>query len=143
MAKKKANEYKLPPEEYRTILKQVELEAISLEDCSAKIRRDKLNKSAEVAVTDRLSHKVQGKNMVEIDHHYELIAGSGTKKDFALKIICVFKLRYSSESGLSEDFINIFKERNVPLNTWPYFREFVQNMTQRMNIPPLTLPLLK
>jgi len=136
-------EYRLNPEDYRATLKQIELEGIDLEECSCKLRRDKLGKSLRIFIKQTVTHEVQGENLILVGFSCELFASSGAKKDFALRIICTFKLRYSSKMTLKEDFIEIFKERNVPVNTWPYFREFVQNMTQRMNIPPLTLPLLK
>jgi hypothetical protein len=143
LAKQKTEEYKLSPKDYGEILKQVELEDIMLEECSAKARKDRLTKPATVSIKQSMSYEKQGENLVLITSNYELIASSGLKKDFALKILCLFKLRYSSSSPLTDDFLGIFTERNVPMQTWPYFREFVQSMTQRMNIPPLTIPLLK
>lgn len=143
MGKKNPDEFRLSPQDYRAMLKHVQLEDISLEECSAKVRRDKPDKSVGIAVKDKISAELQGENSVQIDHSYELVASPGAKKDFVLKIACVFRLRYSSNEPLTEDFLEIFRKRNVPLNTWPFFRELVQSITQRMNLPPLTLPLLK
>lgn len=36
-----------------------------------------------------------------------------------------------------------FAKINPIYNVWAYWREFVQNMTTRMNLPVLTMPLLK
>lgn len=143
MGTKNPDEYRLSPQDYRAMLKQVQLEEIALEECSAKVRRDRLDKSVGIVVKDKISSELQGENIVRIEHSYELVASPGAKKDFALKIVCVFRLRYSSKVALTEDFLEIFRKRNVSLNTWPYLRELVQGITQRMNIPPLTLPLLK
>ncbi|MHC1727272.1 MAG: hypothetical protein AB9866_14910 [Syntrophobacteraceae bacterium] len=115
-----------------------------LEECSAKIQRDRLGKPLEIKIDQEVSHRSLADTLVLVNHSYKLIAAApGAKKDFALKVTCSFGLKYSSEAGISDDFMEIFKARNIPLNTWPYFREFVQSITQRMNIPPLTLPLLK
>jgi preprotein translocase subunit SecB len=142
---KKKPDYKIDPQEYRSMLKSIQLENIWLEECSAKIRKDKTvdNSPVEVSVNDKLSYEIITENLLHISHSFEVIATPGSKKEFVFKIASTFKLRYSSEAPLSESFVEIFKDRNVPINTWPYFREFVQSITQRMNIPPLTLPLLK
>ncbi len=143
--KKKKQEYKIEPSEYRSMLKAMQLEGIWLEECSAKLRKDRAadKSQVEVSVTDKLSYEILSENLLNIVHSFELVATPGDKKEYVLKILSTFKLRYRSEVSLSEDFVEIFKNRNVPVNTWPYFREFIQNMTQRMNLPALTLPLLK
>lgn len=141
---KKDGDFKLTPPEYRSQLKQVQLDEIMLEECSAKIQRERLGKLLEIQIDQKVSHKCLASTRVVVNHSYKLIAAApGAKKEFALKVTCSFGLKYSSEVDISEDFMEIFKVRNIPLNTWPYFREFVQSITQRMNIPPLTLPLLK
>ncbi len=38
--------------------------------------------------------------------------------------------------------LTLFSKRNVPMNVWPYFRELVSTLTQRMELPPLYIPLL-
>ena len=144
MAKQlKAKSYKLTPQEYRAVLKDVELEEVMLEEASAKIHRDKLDKSLEISIDEKITHEIQGDTVLSVHHFYTLIAPPGSKKDYFLKLTCAFGLKYSTKTALSESFIEIFKDTNIPLNTWPYFREFAQSMTQRMNIPPLTLPLRK
>ncbi|MCC6262080.1 MAG: hypothetical protein IT169_00765 [Bryobacterales bacterium] len=39
--------------------------------------------------------------------------------------------------------VDAFANGNAIFNVWPYFREFLQNMTVRMGHPPLTAPFLK
>lgn len=41
---------------------------------------------------------------------------------------------------LTDDHLKHFADKNGVFNAWPYWREFVQNMTTRMQLPPLTLP---
>jgi len=43
----------------------------------------------------------------------------------------------------SPEALRAFSQTNAVFNAWPYWREFVQNMTARMNLPPLTLPLFR
>jgi len=36
-----------------------------------------------------------------------------------------------------------FARTNGIYNAWPYWREFVQNMIARMNLPPLVIPVFR
>lgn len=69
--------------------------------------------------------------------------GSRTKPD--LQITCSFELTYSLPKNLaaSEGEIDAFCQTNAMLNSWPYWREFVQSTVVRMNMPPLVLPLFR
>jgi len=52
-------------------------------------------------------------------------------------------LEYTSDIQINDKIYSIFKDRNVPLNAWPYFREFVHSSTLRMHLPALVLPVYK
>ncbi|MBN2053445.1 hypothetical protein JW905_00900 [bacterium] len=49
-------------------------------------------------------------------------------------------MRYDAPD-FNDSVWDVFSALNIPLNAWPYLREYVQNVTQRLGIPPLTLPL--
>jgi preprotein translocase subunit SecB len=144
-AARKLKEPRITPEEYFEMLKGVDLVDLYLAECAASVNKEKIELQRELSFSwkDDVSYEAGSPDLLRAKHHFELTAPGNSKKDFLVKISCTFVLRYSTQQELSEDFLEIFIERNVPLNTWPYFRELVQNMTQRMNIPPLTLPLLK
>lgn len=54
-----------------------------------------------------------------------------------------FGLDFASEMPLTEDLFAVFGEINLPVNTWPYLREFVSTTMGRMGWRPFTLPALK
>ncbi|WP_297859732.1 hypothetical protein [Meiothermus sp.] len=58
-----------------------------------------------------------------------------------------FGFWYSSklqpESEGFAGYFEVFKEINLPINMWPFVREFIYNTTARMDWPPFTLPLRK
>ena len=54
----KAKSYKLTPQEYRAILKDVELEEVMLDEASAKIHRDKIDKSLEISIDEKITHEI-------------------------------------------------------------------------------------
>ena len=61
----------------------------------------------------------------------------------AVEISVTYNIYYSKKEKLqiSEDFFEPFSKFILGMMVWTYFREFVQNMIGRMNLPPLTLPL--
>jgi hypothetical protein len=58
---------------------------------------------------------------------------------------CTWEVDYRLAEGYQPTprTVRAFKDGNAIFNCWPYFREFVQNAVTRMNLPPLTLPLLR
>lgn len=130
--------------EYGQIIRGVTLDEIYLESSSVAHNRESLLKrDLQITVRDRASY-VQENNKVKVIHKYYLTAKeSEMEKKFVIKISVCFCLVFLTDSPFSKEFFEIFKNINLPVNSWPYFREFVQNMTQRMNIPPITIPLLK
>jgi hypothetical protein len=43
----------------------------------------------------------------------------------------------------SEEELESFAATNGIFNCWPYFREFVDSCSSRMNLPPIVLPLFR
>jgi preprotein translocase subunit SecB len=76
---------------------------------------------------------------------------AGTRKPTAseeetlFSINCSFEAIYilRPEFTPSDKQIDAFKEGNAIFNCWPYCRQHVQDMIQRMGLPPITLPFLR
>jgi len=71
-------------------------------------------------------------------------SGSDTREPFA-EIQAAFSLAYKADAldDLSKEHVDCFANTNGFYNAWPYWREFAQNMTARLNLPPLTLPVFR
>jgi len=54
-----------------------------------------------------------------------------------------FGLEFSSQEPMTDEIFGTFSEFNLPLNTWPYLREFVATTTGRMGWTAATLPTFK
>lgn len=72
------------------------------------------------------------------------------REDLLFKIKFLLNLKYYLEAENIEEFIekqkeeiNIFVDRNVPINAWPYARETVSSLSTRMGFPALVLPSFK
>jgi preprotein translocase subunit SecB len=57
-----------------------------------------------------------------------------------IEAVFVLVYRVSSLTGLKEENFEAFANANGIYNSWPYWREFVQNTVVRMSLPPLTIP---
>lgn len=75
-----------------------------------------------------------------VDHRYNVTISEKDTKGAKAKISVTFRVVYSSKIPISDGLFEIFKARNLPLNTWPYFREFIHNTTMRMGWSPLIAP---
>ena len=134
---------KMSPDEYRKVLEQVNLKSIEMDACSMKTRREKLGKNMKVDVGHKTSYQIEEDSRATVFSDYEFVATKSTKKEFAAKITASYRVILVAESPFSEEFMDIYSEVNLQMNTWPYFRELVHNMIQRAGLPPLTLPFLR
>jgi len=59
------------------------------------------------------------------------------------KVEVEFGLDFDSEEAMTDEMFALFAENNLPLNTWPYLREFLASTVTRMGWIPFTLPARK
>lgn len=82
------------------------------------------------------------------DHH-ELIAFQDFRltyrhEEAELGVLRVgFGLSYTLNVPIDADLWQVFRERNLPVNAWPFLREYVSNTLGRMGWTPYLLPALK
>jgi len=134
----------ISPEEYKKILKGLDLISISLKESKAFINTD-INPPIELSIQikDEASYKIKDDRFVFIFQKYKIDARKPESKTRFIQIEVVFLVKVHSEDKFTDEFFDIYKNVSLHLNTWPYLREFVNQTTSRMNIPPLTLPFYK
>ncbi len=54
-----------------------------------------------------------------------------------------FGLHFSSSRPMTEPIFRVFKDVNLPINSWPFLREAVSTAIGRMGWPSFTIPALK
>lgn len=81
-----------------------------------------------------------GKNIFNFYHTTKLIVEN--RKNYLFKIDIVYLVRILSEDNLSDNFLGQFADRNINLIVHPFLREFITNVTAKMNVPPLILPFI-
>jgi hypothetical protein len=76
-----------------------------------------------------------------IFHHYtvhvETVDAPLAELDIALGV------DFASKLPLTDEIFAIFEDVNLPVNTWPFLREFVSTAVGRMGWIPFTIPALK
>jgi preprotein translocase subunit SecB len=135
---------KIPPEEYQTILKGLDLKSISLIESKTKLDETSFNPEIKVDIAETSESEITNNELLIIKR-YRLTGIAKDEEKNCIEIIGKFKVVYSIESKreITKDFINLFNQISVEYILWPYFRELVQSMVTRLNLPPLTLPLKK
>ncbi len=147
MKQKQKDKPPLSPKEYKEELRSVDLSKIELDSCSAKLRRDRLQAipgPITLDVTNKAEHKIIDPKMAVLTEQFLLVGTRTTKRDYIIRIECTLSVTLTKTKGeFTREFLDTYMIVNLDLNTWPYFREFVHNITHRMDIPPLVLPFLK
>lgn len=134
----------ISPEEYANILSSISLTQIMLNDCSVKKHEVKTKGGAiDLDISMKLGYE-QNASEVGFLTSYKLdgVKRSEGAEEKVFTITVSFLLSYmkTKEVEITKEFVNVFKDNSIELVSWPYFREFVQNMISRMGFPPLTLP---
>lgn len=62
---------------------------------------------------------------------------------FLINATFILVYSFNQKEDFKKDDLGMFANVNGVFNCWPYWREFVQNITPRMGLPSLIVPLLK
>lgn len=127
--------------EYASFIGQIELEAIWLKEARLTNHHGpRPPLGARLTVTDDATWESLPKGF-RAYHRYTV----GILSDQAplAEMEVAFGLDFSSSEPMSDRIFAVFREANLPVNTWPYLREFVGTMAARMGWLAITLPTLK
>lgn len=141
----------IDPNEYRKLIEAVELAEMYFTDLQA--WRDS---SIDGQLTARTQMDIRRDPVADGNHDIVarvtfLLQGflhetKDTSKE-VVKIKLEWLVRYSYQKARdfhpSNDLVEEFVQRNVPVNVWPYIRYIVSMLTIQMCLPPLILPMWK
>ena len=133
----------IDPKVYKKILEGLQLKSLSVMKGQFTSSKENFIPNSEVDISEKAQFEIESKNSIKILHNYNLKIKNHKNKKNILQINLSFELVFSSKETFTQEFFDVYKEDSLPINTWPYFREFVSSLIQRMNFPPLTLPLFK
>jgi preprotein translocase subunit SecB len=82
------------------------------------------------------------KDYFDVSARFRLTVEDKAKALTALAIECEFAGHFHcGASELPHEFADRFTQSELRVILWPYFREFVNDITGRMSIPPVLIPL--
>jgi len=143
MAKAKTIKKANPTLKYAEFVKQLEILHIRLHD--AKIESVgfwEFEGKLSVDFKTKSRYELVDDGFVIYQRYSARILDGNTKKKVA-RIAVTFAVYYESAIPVDDELYERFSNTNLIVNTWPYFREFVHNMSARMNLPPLVAPVAK
>lgn len=128
-------------ERYAEFIGQIELTAIWLHD--ARIQNHSGPETPEravFAIESDAEWQDQPDGFRVLNHYHVRIEAADT---VLADVEVTFGLHFRSGSPMMDEIFTLFHDVNLPVNTWPYLREFVATAVGRMNWQPFTLPTLK
>lgn len=130
------------PEEYGEFVQQIDLVDIWLIEANViNNHGPRAPRQAALAITGSEATWSSTDNGFDIRFPYVVRFAGGDEVHAEIKM--VFGLRFSSPKPMTGEIFDIFKDVNLPLNTWPFLREFVSNTLGRMGWQPYALPAYK
>jgi len=138
----KEKNVKLTKQAYNTFVENLHIKDIRL--ASATVRNLDCSYSPSSAeVRWKIAAKYENRDdKIEILNRYNVRIVE-LEKDKGLKatLSITFCVTYDSKTAMTEELFEKFREENLLLHTWPYFREFVHNAVLRMGWPPFIAPI--
>lgn len=133
------------------VLNRVELVDVRLMDSGVrtKVRDTSSIPSAQLTVNHgtRVIHRGADMFIVRAVLDAKVLSGGqeATESQPPIRMTAGFALQYllPNASDVSDEVLEEFARVNGAFNAWPYFREYLQSTSARMNLPPLVLPVLR
>lgn len=135
--------------EYEVFLRELDLIALGLKDCSASVERHKYYaiprdaKRREVTSSYRVATFDQGRDDDHFDCEGEFAVRIFSKTDAhpALVVACTIEAHFHTPKNTPREFADRFASSELKLVLIPYFRSYVTDLTARMAIAPIVVPL--
>jgi preprotein translocase subunit SecB len=129
--------------DYQTFLASLDVYTIVLARSAFRIERDDFFEGSE---DNRMSFRLSSKPLTIAEKHFDVrstlnleVTNEKLKKT-VLQFAATFELHFHG-TPISDEFVRDLCSSEIRLIVWPYFREYVSDVTARMYIPPIVLPL--
>jgi preprotein translocase subunit SecB len=125
-------------------LKDLELVSIELIESSLK-KTEKFNPPAVISIKSESSYKTlkNKKESFAVYYKFVLMGRQKGKKKDGITVSAHYKVIFKNTQKLNDEIFNDFFQFQLDVIVWPYFRQFVQEMISKANLPPLTLDFFR
>lgn len=101
----------------------------------------------EKALPTATASLVEGTNRFRVLFGHAIHGRRGAEGATEVQVDATFEVTYSfpkdTTPAPTTEELQAFANTNALMNCWPYWRELVQAMVAKMNLPPLVVPLLR
>jgi len=141
---KKTGKYVIT-EEYKRFISGVNIKNIYLKSSTVNCNQEYIDfkKVPNISIDNESSYEIIEENLFKVLTKFVLKVRYENIDKAIIDIRVTFVIIYKNKIPITKEFFNIFKSRNVPLNIWPYFREYIHNTCNRIGVPPLVLPVVQ
>ncbi len=130
-------------EKYNSFIAGLELRSISLESCKADfVPENYADGGGTISYKIDVAFDAIGESILDALVSVRARAKPHATHRMCTKVDCIYRLSYGIPSEPDSAMLEAFA-RNVEINVWPYVRELVHNLTERMAGPTLLMPLRK
>ncbi len=129
-------------EDYGKFINKLVLNELKLISINSLVE-DKFMPPANLKINDDSKYENLETKQIKITMHYHLEAVKPDTDKPGLMIDLTYVLLYSSEIPMTDDIFKIYKQSSLRVQTWPYFRQLVHQLTLDMHLPPLVLDTIK
>jgi hypothetical protein len=135
------------PEEYQTFVRGLELVDVRLVGCDVSAQEAIDDPSRVVLDLDQhITFNVFDSGFEAVQEYQFYFLDHETDNELG-QIEATFGFVYETDRATDavdfESYLDVFSVVSLPVNVWPFAREFVHDMTMRLGWPRLDLPLLK
>lgn len=134
-------------ETVRQLIVRAELQSVRLAKCKVSTKPHAAASDEEnvaFALVTKADGRKDGEHL-QCEFNFALNATHEDPDSKPMEILLTLEATYTipGEIKFSARQLRAFANTNGMLNVWPYWREFVQSITSRAGLPPLTLPLFR
>jgi hypothetical protein len=132
---------------YEEFLRSLDLAAFGLNSTSSRLDRGlymRLRRSPEQGMRKIIARYELSRfndEFFDVLSQFSLTVEDKKTKQMALIIECSFGSHFHGKNPLDEQFAKRFADREHRFVVWPFIRQLVFDLTGRMAIPPVTIPL--
>ncbi len=135
---------KAAPLEYTEFLASLQLFAINLRESACDIDRKEYWEHKEKNITYKVTATAESiaseEESFNVRARLEVTMTGGKSKVHITKIAATYDLHFHAKL-MPKSLVDKFCNSDLRLIVWPYFREYVTDVSARMYIPPVILPL--
>jgi len=130
------------PDRYTNFVQSLDLVIIALTSSSAQIKRDEYfkEKQRDLSVAVTLKPKRLSRDYFDLQAEAK-VKLTGKRSDCLFDLSATYELHFHGKPPLDAKLVRHFASSDAHVVLWPYLREYVSDVSARMYIPPILLPV--